>query len=364
VLTQYVDAWFQKVARSPRRPKGLLVVDAFAGRGSDKKGNLGSPLQIARSAAMAKVRLEQDGLEMPVHVVAIELEREWVEDLQQFVKDHGREVEVLQGTLRDHHANVRRAHPGIPTLYFLDPFGLKGLEAEQVKAALVGEANEVLVLFNDPGSERLIGASGRAVIPAEAPPDLFDDAPPPPPPASEPTWAEGGACGEILDTAFGDKRWERVVERVPPGPARRDALIEEYMALLRDFGARYTTRIPVWNASGQREYTLVHASKHREGRKTMKQAVQAALNKECLPDRAKAHALLDMQTDLEPIVSLLWEKFEGKEVHWAEGYNPSIRDFVLQETDICHPQLPALEARLAGLRVPGTGREKIFRFTR
>ena len=59
-------------------------------------------------------------------------------------------------------------------IVFLDPFGLKGLEADLVAEALDGEAREVLVLFNDPGAGRLGGASGALSSPAARTEETWD----------------------------------------------------------------------------------------------------------------------------------------------------------------------------------------------
>lgn len=277
VLESYASAWMQKVVRGRPGVQRLLVVDAFAGRGRDRRGNPGSPLRLARAAAVASTGLrEAKGHPVPVHVVAIEQEHQWFTELANYLEPFRDDVAVLEGTLRDYLPGLLEKYGSGPTLYFLDPFGLKGLDADLVRMALAGDASEVLVLFNDPGAGRLAGAAGRISSPevgSDAPRDLWGE----PTPTSagdrgstdliaddgedEAEWARESPSRDVLNTAFGGDRWERAVAGIPPGRDWREAIIREYELLLQELGGHFTTRIPVLKDNGQREYTLIHASR-------------------------------------------------------------------------------------------------------
>lgn len=368
VLECYASAWMQKVVRG-RAAREVVVVDAFAGMGGDQVGNPGSPVRLARAAAIAGAKLAADlGIPVPVHVIAIELKPQWCAALAAYMRPFGSTVEVLEGTLRDHLPRILDEHGSNPTLFFLDPFGLKGLEADLVSRALAGEAREALVLFNDPGADRLAGAAGghdeaeSGVQGSLFGPSASEEIESPVAgELAEPSWGESGASREILERAFGGNAWELALGGVTGGPARRTALIRSYETLLQSMGARYTTRIPVCNARGEREYTLVHASKSPHGRLTMKQEALRALRLCDLPERVKTIIQGQLRTDLEGAILGLWEVFGGQEVFWSEDHVPSIKAHLLQETEMFPHQLDEVRGRLKGSKVPGRGPHR-YRF--
>jgi three-Cys-motif partner protein len=51
-LQFYLEAWVHKVGLGRAADDQLVMVDAFAGEGADEVGNHGSPLRMARIAAM------------------------------------------------------------------------------------------------------------------------------------------------------------------------------------------------------------------------------------------------------------------------------------------------------------------------
>jgi len=272
----------------------------------------------------------------------------------------GDSVHVRRGTLKDYLPQILSEYSQTPTLFFLDPFGLKGLAAHQVADCLAGEANEALVLFNDPGAERLAGAaegqlSGRQGPGAYSLFDQLDDPMWTNDDENAPAWSDGGACREILETAFGGGSWEQAVHGCPSGPARRTALINAYEGLLQTLGTTFTTQIPVRNRAGQREYTLVHASKSPSGRVAIKEATIGALNACSLPGRVKDILRLELEADLGPVEALLCEQFAGQEVQWTGRKVTNIRKFILGHSAVFPHQLGAMRTRLFRFKVPGRG---------
>jgi hypothetical protein len=122
--------------------------------------------------------------------------------------------------------------------------------------------------------------------------------------------------------------------------------------------------IPVFNEHGEHVYTLIHATKHRHGYRTMKEAVASALKKAPLPESVVSAMRAEMSVDLASLVTMLCERLAGRTVRWAEGTNDretfSLKHFVLVESPI-HPfQLAELERMLRPFREPG--RAKVYTF--
>src|SRR5687768_15358436 len=141
----------------------LAIVDAFAGAGRDSEGNEGSPLIAVKRARQAMAEAStHPGLENArVHVFAIEADARRFQQLEQNLVPFAREtpelVHVLRGELVDHINGIRDHIGDCPAFYFLDPFGIKGLDATTYPKALSGRHNEVFALFADMGAVRLHG---------------------------------------------------------------------------------------------------------------------------------------------------------------------------------------------------------------
>jgi three-Cys-motif partner protein len=78
-----------------------------------------------------------------------------------FTKPLGGEcLTLLRGKLADHIETVMRfGDPDEPKLFFLDPFGVQGLDASIVRRIFDRRRYEALILFSDSGAIRLDGAA-------------------------------------------------------------------------------------------------------------------------------------------------------------------------------------------------------------
>lgn len=249
--------------------------------------------------------------------------------------------------------------PSVPMMAFLDPCGVDGLDASLVRQVLAADRNEVLARFSDEGALRHFGAvsAEQALVSTMSPQGtlLLDEAPPAPiseaarrsaDRARAATQVTATRAREILDAAFGDHGWQADIERFPRGAQRRERFVERYREFLASTGARYTTIVPIWDAECQLDANLVHASRSPYGRSTLKVEVERALRKCPLPEKAKDLIRLDVRVSLEDVTACARDEFSGQTVRWAEqGADPSVRRFVLQETDIFPCQLAELQRR-------------------
>lgn len=374
ILEAYCGRWVYKLSLG-RSVQELVLVDAFAGPGADHAGNAGSPLRIARAARAGRAHLAE--IRGPVQVKTLLLEKrdDYRDQLRSRMDGFGDSVEVLPGTLDEELDGILARFPETPVFFFLDPFGVDGLDGDQIRRALAGPMREVLALVDDDGMMRLVRAiavreSRRAKRCREEKQvlHLFED--------NEKRAAELDAEAEASQRQLvrtGERAKHHLSRLFTPdelltllGEGDTDVVRERVLDLfeqkLQEWGAPYTTRIPICSENGQRQYTLLHASQNRHGRSTMKEEVYRVLRSDgTSPDIASAVAQA-CRVPTEAVVARIIEAYAGREAGWSAKDPASIRTFALQETPVFPWQLDDVERLLTerGFRLPG--RAKRFAF--
>lgn len=133
ILSRYVRIWLYKLQS---RSRVLTIVDGFAGAGVYGDGQKGSPLLLVEfndDRALTKLGVE-------LHVIAIEADennlRSLEEALAAWLLPPRRRAVILPGTFEEHCARVATFTRTMPTLFFLDPFGMKELTVEKLAPLL------------------------------------------------------------------------------------------------------------------------------------------------------------------------------------------------------------------------------------
>jgi three-Cys-motif partner protein len=144
ILEEYLPAYIQKVSRALRRP--VLIVDAFAGPGAFEDGSLGSPTIIEGVAREARKRPG-----VSVNMLFIEKDPGLHARLaSRFQSAPG--VQVRQGSMLEHIAEVESLSETHTTFLYLDPYTVEGLEWEALdrifRRVEAGSSVEVLLNFN------------------------------------------------------------------------------------------------------------------------------------------------------------------------------------------------------------------------
>lgn len=351
ILDKYLNAWARKLLLgTPARR--IWFVDAFAGEGRDGKGNIGSPLIASRIAEAVNREMETD-FSRPgrLRVVAIEQDPGRYERLCRELEPY-----VLQKLASAHHTTLpevidafRERVREAPVLYFLDPFGMRGLIADLFPKLLAGPHNEVLLLFSDSGASRLhavLNAKRRDAtveLRRQAPQHLLF-------PAEERKVEEEireaidrharaldvtqPAAAAILREVFGPVGFEEL--RSTPADRREEKAVELYVDLLKTCGARYVLSFPVRNERNHRVYRLLYATRSAKGLKTMKEAMSASLGQSALPEKVRARISVPLRVDVERIVDQVAAHFAGRTVEWRteRGGPTGIWTYALEETEI------------------------------
>lgn len=366
ILDTYIVAWAMKLLMWGGAGHRLAIVDAFAGAGRDARGNEGSPLIAVRRARQA---MEEASARKPelvgaeVHVFAIESDRrrfgQLQENLAPFAAQTPELVHVLRGSLSDHIDSIRAKLGSSPTFYFLDPFGIKGLDSTTYPKALAGRHNEVFALFSDIGAVRLHGLiSAERADPASEveqilmAPSLFpehDRA------DIEAARAAAGRTNEALDAsipasrahltrALGGEEWVAELEHTAVED-RADAFLKLFRRSLVTAGAQHVLTVPMRNDARQRVYALVHASKSRAGVVAMKECVSTGLRRDVLANDARAAIMADLAVDTGVMLDRLSRELAGMTMSWADEQQ-GLRFLLLAHSPLFHFQADEVKSEL------------------
>jgi three-Cys-motif partner protein len=386
IWDRYLKKWAQKLLNWGGAGQRLWIIDAFAGSGQDDSGNPGSPriaAVIARDIAAAR-RAQAPSSGALVHVIAIEKDSTRAEELganmAEFTEGTPQIAYVRCGTLAE---LVDRMMPRLghePALFFLDPFGVEGMQAELLPKILAAPHNELFALFSDTGAARLHSVldaedeSPDEAVAREMPgPSLFPDFD-----AEDEvrirTAAEKRAralgytrpaAKRILDEAFGGDSWLQAIEAVEPSE-RPLEFVRLYMQLLRGAGGKFVIAIPVRDDRNRRVYHLVYASKSSQGFRTMKESIATALGASDLPERVREEMVLELSVDVGRTVDQIARVFAGREIPWTNSKDrraQTVRNYVLEHTGVFPPQCDEIRDALAArYQSGGTLRSPVLTF--
>jgi three-Cys-motif partner protein len=226
----------------------VSYVDAFAGAGTygPESPVPGSPLIAAELAASIE---ESKKWPYRLRCMNVEPNRENFRRLCAATANYPADrVTNLHGTFRDRLEQVLELVGTSPTLFFLDPFGYKGMEWATITRLVdrAGRAKtELLVNFNVGKVDRDAGWL-----------DSYDQ------PAA-PAFVEG------LNELMGTEEWQEVYDDKAPKEQRDSALTNFYLHRLASAFRGYASAYPVRTLAGRLKYYLLHTTKHPRGRREM-----------------------------------------------------------------------------------------------
>jgi three-Cys-motif partner protein len=125
LLKRYVEA-ADKILGSINQ---IYYVDGFAGRGTYRDGKKGSPIRIAELTQQYK----SEGKPYSFKCINVEENPEYFTNLQMETAKFGSLVQNLQGRFADHLDHILRVIGNQPAIFFLDPFGIKGIDWSAIK---------------------------------------------------------------------------------------------------------------------------------------------------------------------------------------------------------------------------------------
>jgi three-Cys-motif partner protein len=354
----------------------VWFVDAFAGAGCDETGNPGSPLISAQVADAINTKYFPNGLtaHTGMRVVAFEEEPEFYENLVKVMASYTAPARrwpeavaiVKEGTLEHHLDRMLETFRDAPVLYFLDPFGIDGLDAAALSKlfgaskAVGGNKKELLLLFSDEGAVRHAGKiraglqDEDAVIAAAAASvsqSIFGEEDTERARQEKIAAAKRQLAGHksnadsdaIMTRAFGGDWWKPIIDATPD--RRRQAkFVELYERLLLQHGATKCLHFSVDTKVGRHKYFLIHASAHPSAFVAMKDAMHRTRTQH-LAEQEGLIGQAQPENDIRAIADVIARQFAGRQVRWT-GVTVTVQEFALKETALWRYEFDALKAEL------------------
>ena len=148
LLKDYLTRWanvFMKASISTNIKK-CHFVDCFAGRGTFEDGQEGSPL-IAINKLFNLQREFQYKRQCRFFIHTVELLEDYHNLLQQMAQTSPFPSQIINycGEFKSHVKSLLSSTAGSPALYFVDPFGYKGVHMADITRILSERAHEVLI---------------------------------------------------------------------------------------------------------------------------------------------------------------------------------------------------------------------------
>lgn len=241
--------------------KPLLYVDCFAGKGKFEDGKDGSPLIALKiiDECCKTTKVEK------VDVDAVFIDLNHAEDLKENLKDYPYS-KVISGKYEEAIQSVLREKEGINLFLYIDPYGIKALNASFFDK--LSRANycsiELLINLNSFGFFReACNALGISLKSKDK--TIFEDLY-----EYEPTKLDASEKSiEALNKIAGGEYWQGVIKRYKQkeidGYVAESQIAEKYCArLMKSYN--YVLNMPIRIKQGQRpKYRLIHATNHRDG---------------------------------------------------------------------------------------------------
>lgn len=270
LLTKYLDGFVRILGGST---SGLVYyVDGFAGPGQYGDNAKGSPLLAAEYAHKLV------GKHYQLHCINVEVADEHFQNLEANTSSYASVVTNFHGSFGSHVDYILKQVSNRPAIFFLDPFGLKGIEWQSVsKVVKRSFTTELLIRVSPTDLQRLAG-------------NIDSDSP--------------SAAGKqrLVTQLYGftdSQQWEDVWRQ-----QGADGLFELYLNRLKQeatYGQKsaYVYRYPIRTIDGFVKYYLVFVTKHPKGAVLMNDIVYGA---EANYERDVAEYNADQPIQLE-----LWE---------------------------------------------------------
>lgn len=244
IVAKYFDAWASVIIstqkRNPQISQRIAYIDLFAGPGRYNDGSQSTPLKILHHA------IQKPDIQNRLITIFNDKNEDNVRSLEAAIS------EIIGIDKLRYKPIVRNEEVGeeivkmfelrtlAPTLFFVDPWGYKGLSLRLVNSVLKDWGCDCIFFFNY--NRISMGMSNPFVK-------------------------------QHMDALFGEERADDLRTRLVPGNATKRELmiIEELCHAIKSYGNRFTLPFRFKDASGKRtSHHLIFVSKHFRGYEIMK----------------------------------------------------------------------------------------------
>ncbi len=243
IVKKYFAPWARIMVSNHRKhgwPREMMYVDLFCGPGRYKDGSTSTPLMVVEEV------LAQPQLHDQIHLIFNDRDPEAVRRLRAELASFPGVKELRYAPALHHFDMADRGAvtfvsqlPPIPGLFFLDPFGYRGLTMQLINAALDGKGSECLLFFN-------LNAIRR--------------------------WLSADSERHNMMNLFGRKGYERLQNRVQAARSSKEKdriILGQMEATLKSVGAEHVLNFRFLDGN-RRLHSLIHACKHPLPYKIMK----------------------------------------------------------------------------------------------
>lgn len=150
LLEKYLRNWSTKISNASHSKKieKLNFVDGFAGQGFFNDGTSGSPkIAIENLFKLQSNLSEQYKSKIRFNIYTIEKFKEYFNELEELRKDslYPNQIKNFYGEFDKNVNQLLNLTNKSPSLYFIDPFGYKGVNMKDVRKILSHQSHEVLI---------------------------------------------------------------------------------------------------------------------------------------------------------------------------------------------------------------------------
>jgi len=304
IVAKYFSVWANVIIstqkRYPQHPQKIAYIDLFAGPGRYKDGTQSTPVKILTSA------LEKQELRERLVAIFNDKDEQNSNDLQNTIGKIPK-IETLKYKPTVYNQEVGEEIVKmfenmnlVPTLFFVDPWGYKGLSLRLVNSVLKDWGCDSIFFFNY--NRISMGISNEAVQ-------------------------------EHMQALFGRERAMALKDELNgKTPIQRELLIvEELCQALKAYGSRYVLPFRFKNDRGKRtSHHLIFVSKHLRGYGIMKDimAAESTSNTQGVPSFEYNPAdflpqqtlLFQLSRPLEDLKEELLDTFRGQKLTKQEIY--------------------------------------------
>jgi len=299
IIAKYFWAWAKVILPTAKKQGGRIAyIDLFAGPGRYKDGTNSTPLKVLETA------IEDPDLRQSIVTLFNDKEAENVSSLKAAINsipNIGRlryPPKLINEEVGDEIVKQFEKMRMVPTLFFVDPWGYKGLSLGLINSVLKNWGCDCLFFFN---YNRINMALTNEAV------------------------------REHMNVLFGQERAD-VIRKELEGlnPNDRETLILERLAeALREMGANFVLPFTFKNEHSTRtSHHLIFASKHFKGYEIMKGIMaresseqnQGVPSFEFSPASEKFPLLFELSRPLDDLEEMLLNEFAGKQLTMQEVY--------------------------------------------
>jgi three-Cys-motif partner protein len=292
IVSKYFVSWAKVITGylKGKADKRIAYLDLFAGPGRYKDGSKSTPLFILEQIIADPVL--RDNVITQFNDKDSKNSSSLISEIKKIpgIETLKNAPEIYTEEIGEEIVKKYEAVNTIPTLFFVDPWGYKGLSLRLINSILKNWACECIFFFN---YGRINAGLSNPVV------------------------------KEHLDALFGETRGEKLRHKLEPlNPDERElTIVEEMCDALIELGGKYTLPFGFKNASGSRtKHHLIFVSKHPLGYKIMKSVManesssseQGVPTFEYSPASKRQPLLFELARPLDDLADLLLEEYVGK----------------------------------------------------